>query len=284
MHKLGLIGNHISKSLTTSLFKDLSDYFDIPLTYELFDLKEEDIELNSLIDELKSKEFSGLNITYPFKEKVLSKLKHKSEEVIKTNSCNTLLFKDEIHGFNTDYFGFLHSIHQKKLDQLNNILVIGCGGVGKSISFACGELNPKKIFLLDIDEKKSSDLECQLNQSKINAEKIDNFDVKKKLSSIDLIINSSSLGHPSNPGNPLPEIEICKEGVIFFDAIYTPLNTLFLKQALKSNYRIISGLDLFLFQGFESFMLFTNRFDLKDELFLLYEKLKSNYSNFLEKA
>lgn len=40
MHKLGLIGNHISKSLTTSLFKDLSDYFDIPLTYELFDLKE----------------------------------------------------------------------------------------------------------------------------------------------------------------------------------------------------------------------------------------------------
>jgi len=157
MHKLGLIGNHISKSLTTSLFKDLSDYFDIPLTYELFDLKEEYIELNSLIDELKSKEFSGLNITYPFKEKVLSKLKHKSEEVIKTNSCNTLLFKEEIHGFNTDYFGFLHSINQKQLDRLNKILVIGCGGVGKSISFACGELNPKKIFLLDIDEKKSFD-------------------------------------------------------------------------------------------------------------------------------
>ena len=77
---------------------------------------------------------------------------------------------------------------------------------------------------------------------------------------------------------------MCKEGVIFFDAIYTPLNTLFLKQALKSNYTIISGLDLFLFQGFESFILFTNRFDLKDELFLLYEKFKSNYSNFLEKA
>ena len=284
MHKLGLIGNHISKSLTTSLFKDLSDYFHIPLTYELFDLKDEYIELNSLIDELKSKEFSGLNITYPFKEKVLSKLKHKSEEVIKTNSCNTILFKDEIHGFNTDYFGFLHSIHQKKLDQLSNILVIGCGGVGKSISFACSELNPKKIFLLDIDKKKSSDLERQLNQSKINAEKIDNFDVKKELSNFDLIINSSSLGHHSNPGNPLPEIEICKKGVIFFDAIYTPFNTLFLKQALKSNYTIISGLDLFLFQGFESFMLFTNRFDLKSELFLLYEKLKSNYSNFLEKA
>ena len=137
---------------------------------------------------------------------------------------------------------------------------------------------------LDIDEKKSSDLERQLNQSKINAEKINNFDVKKELSSFDLIINSSSLGHHSNPGNPLPEIEMCKEGVIFFDAIYTPLNTLFLKQAFKSNYTIISGLDLFLFQGFESFMLFTDKFDLKDELFLLYEKLKSNYSNFLEKT
>ena len=118
MHKLGLIGNHISKSLTTSLFKDLSDYFHIPLTYELFDLKEEYIELSSLIDELKSKGFSGLNITYPFKEKVLSTLKHKSEEIIKTNSCNTLLFKDEIYGFNTDYFGFLHSIHQKNLINL----------------------------------------------------------------------------------------------------------------------------------------------------------------------
>ena len=47
---------------------------------------------------------------------------------------------------------------------------------------------------------------------------------------------------------------MCKEGVIFFDAIYTPLNTLFLKQALKSNFTIISGLDLFLFQGFESFI------------------------------
>ena len=77
---------------------------------------------------------------------------------------------------------------------------------------------------------------------------------------------------------------MCKKGVIFFDAIYTPLNTHFLKQALKSDYRIISGLDLFLFQGFESFMLFTNRFDLKDELFLLYKKFKSKYSSFLEKA
>jgi len=284
MHKLGLIGNHISKSLTTSLFKDLSNYFDIPITYELFDLKEGYFELSSLIDELRSKEFSGLNITYPFKEKILSKLNYKSEEVIKTNSCNTVLFKDEINGFNTDYFGFLHSIYQKKLDQFDNILIIGCGGVGKSISFACSKLNPKKIFLLDIDQKKSTDLEQQLNKNKINVEKIDYIDLKKELSRFDLIVNSSSLGHHSNPGNPLPEIEMCKEGVIFFDAIYTPLNTLFLKQALKSNYRIISGLDLFLFQGFESFMLFTDKFDLKDELFLLYEKLKSNYSNFLEKT
>jgi len=284
MHKLGLIGNHISRSLTSSLFNDLSNHFNIPLSYELFDLKEGNIELNNLIDELKLKGFRGLNITYPFKEKILSKINNKSKEVIQSNSCNTLLFKNEIHGFNTDYFGFLHSIHQKKIDKVNNILVIGCGGVGKSISFACSKLNPKNIFLLDIDEKKSTDLEQQLNKSKINAEKIDNINLKKELSSFDLIINSSSLGHYSNPGNPLPEIDSCKEGVIFFDVIYTPINTLFLKQALKSNYTIISGLDLFLFQGFESFMLFTNRFELKDELFLLYEKFKSNYSNFLEKA
>ena len=144
--------------------------------------------------------------------------------------------------------------------------------------------NSKKIKEIKFFKANFIKKNKKMAQSKINAEKIDNFDVKKKLSSIDLIINSSSLGHHSNPGNPLPEIEMCKEGVIFFDAIYTPLNTLFLKKALKSNFTIISGLDLFLFQGFESFMLFTNRFDLKDELFLLYEKLKSNYSNFLEKA
>ena len=92
MHKLGLIGNHISKSLTTSLFKDLSDYFVIPLTYELFDLKEKYIELNSLIDELKSKEFSGLNITYPFKEKVLSKFKEKYSPVVPPTTIPWIFF------------------------------------------------------------------------------------------------------------------------------------------------------------------------------------------------
>ena len=72
-------------------------------------------------------------------------LSSKSEEVIKTNSCNTLLFKEEIHGFNTDYFGFLHSINQKQLDRLNKILVIGIGLIGGSFIKAAKKYNISKL-------------------------------------------------------------------------------------------------------------------------------------------
>ena len=68
MLKLGLVGQHITKSLTQTFFQELSEIYNIKLSYELFDLFNQNISIEEKLKELSDKGYSGLNITYPYKE------------------------------------------------------------------------------------------------------------------------------------------------------------------------------------------------------------------------
>ena len=92
MLKLGLMGQHITKSLTQTFFQELSKIYSIELSYELFDIFNQNISIEEKLKELLDKDYTGLNITYPYKEEIFQYINSKSEDdvLITTDEPNVL--------------------------------------------------------------------------------------------------------------------------------------------------------------------------------------------------
>ena len=279
MLKLGLVGQHITKSLTQKFFRELSKTYDIELSYELFDMYNKNISLEEKLKKLSENNYKGLNITYPYKEEIIQFIDNKSEEVKFVGSINTLTIDKDISAYNTDYLGFKRLLKANKIREDINVLIIGSGGVGRSVANACGKELNANIYIYDINLQKSEKLNTTLKKNKISSRVWNKKNLISQLNVIDLICNCSSFGHYQNPGNPLYEIKSCRENVIFFDAIYTPTNTQFLSQAKKYGFKTIGGLELFIYQGIESFLIFTKRNELREKLMNSSELFISKYQN-----
>ena len=141
MLKLGLVGQHISKSLTQTFFQELSEIYNIELSYDLFDLFNQNISIEEKLKELSDKGYKGLNITYPYKEEIFQFINSKSEEVKLVQSINTVMIDNSISAYNTDYLGFRHILKVNDIQNNINVLIIGSGGVGRSVANACGKEN-----------------------------------------------------------------------------------------------------------------------------------------------
>ena len=264
MLKLGLVGQHITKSLTQTFFQELSEIYNIELSYDLFDMFNQNISIEEKLKELSDKGYMGLNITYPYKEEIFQIINSKSEEVKLVQSINTVMIDNSISAFNTDYLGFRHILKANDIQNNINVLIIGSGGVGRSVANACGKELNANIYLYDFNLLKSEKLHHGLKENKINSEVLNENNYNSQLNNIDLICNCSSFGHYQNPGNPLSEIKDCKENAIFFDAVYIPSNTEFLSQAKNYGFKTIGGIELFIYQGIESFLIFTKKDELRE--------------------
>ena len=282
--KLGLIGHNIAASQAPDIHKRLGDLFGIYVSYELFDLKsKKESYFFDLLKELKTIGFTGVNVTYPFKEKVIKYADKVHESSSKVKSANTIIFQKNIIANNTDYSGFIKSydFHFKQ-NKPGKILVIGVGGVGRAIIFALTSLGVKELCLLDTDTVKSEYLLKELKQLNINCTLLKHTQLVSIISSFDGIINCTPLGHYDFPGCSLGNLEI-KNYQWLYDVVYTPAKTIFLNKGKLAGSKIISGIDLFIFQALDSFLLFSNnRFDQQDILKHL-DSLRHHYFNILYK-
>ena len=275
MLNLGLVGNYIQNSQAPNLLKHLGQKYNIGLDYKLFDLSnEKKIDLNSFLKNLIIKNYHGLNITFPFKEKVLEIADILEDEVKLVGSSNLLLFKEKIIARNTDYLGFKKLLDLKFKNIFQNVLVIGGGGIGRSVCFALGKFGVKKIYLLEKDSQKADKLILELKNNNISAKKIN--DQKLNSINIEAALNCSPVGHEHSPGNPAPYLEFHKLKWIF-DAVYIPAETQFIAQAKKNNLMIISGIELFVFQGVEAFLTFSNKESLKKDVYSKIDNLLNLY-------
>ena len=278
MLNLGLVGKYIQKSQAPNLLTKLSKEFNFPISYELFDLhniKEVNFEL--FINELKEKKIKGINVTFPFKE-IAAKISHKKgEEVEITKSSNLLLLDEKIISRNTDYLGFEKLLNYHFKEKFENVLVLGGGGLGRSVCFALAKFGLNKLFLLEKDIKKSTQLIDELKKIDVDAVAISLEELDKQLI-FDGVLNCTEVGHEHSPGNILKNKDLKKIKWIF-DAVYTPSETEFIKQAKKDGLKIISGIDLFIFQGIEGFIIFFDQESLRQNLYKNIERIREFYFN-----
>ena len=244
MKKFFVVGNPIEHSLSPKLHNYWIKKNNIKAIYEKKKINEN--EINLLISEIRSGKLSGINITVPFKKSVIELLDELSVESQETQSVNTVyLDKGRIIGCNTDIFGFEQSlIHTKYNPQKKTALILGAGGVVPSIIYVLKKMNIEKLFITNRTKEKANDLKKIFNDIEI----LEWGDLPQA----DIIINATSLGlKPEDNIN----IEYNKIGrkIFFYDVIYNPSETNFLKKGKILGNKTENGKMMFIYQAQKSF-------------------------------
>ena len=244
MKKYLVIGNPIDHSLSPLLHNYWIKKHNIDGNYDKKKVSNND--LKNLISQIKEKKISGINVTVPFKNKVIPYLDELSSEAKKTQSVNTIyLHEDKVIGHNTDIDGFELSIKHFKYDIKNKkVLILGAGGVVPSIIEALTRMNVLSISVS--------------NRTRGNAEKLKNLYKNLividwgEIPDFDMIINATSLGLNKDDKINLDFSNVGKKK-FFYDVIYNPKQTNFLDTAKKLGNNTENGKLMFIYQALTAF-------------------------------
>ena len=244
MKKFLVIGNPIEHSLSPLLHNYWIKNNNIEAIYEKQKLTEN--ELEQLVFQIKEKKIKGINVTVPFKKAVIPFLDELSVEAKKTQSVNTIyLNNNKIIGHNTDIIGFETSIKKSNYDLHNKeVLILGAGGVVPSIIFALIKLKVSKIKISNRTKEKVENLKKLFK----------NIEIVEwgELPNFDMIINATSLGLKKEDKINLNFSSVSKNK-FFYDVIYNPRETNFLKVGKNLGNMILNGKMMFIYQAFSSF-------------------------------
>jgi shikimate dehydrogenase len=239
-----VIGNPIEHSLSPLLHNYWIKNKNINAIYEKKRINEN--EIKNIILQIKQEKITGINVTVPFKNLIITHLDQLSFEAEKTESVNTVLLeKGKIVGHNTDIEGFERSIKDTGFDVVNKeILILGAGGVVPSIIFALKKMKVSKIILSNRTKDKAENLKNLFNDLQI-------LDWGKVIK-FDMIINATSVGLKENDMINLNFSDFGKNK-FFYDVIYNPQETNFLRTGKKLGSKVENGKMMFVYQASAAF-------------------------------
>ncbi len=258
--RLGLIGDNIAASSSPALHRIAGELSGLKVTYDLLrpaDLKR---SFDEVLAWAEADGYRGLNITYPYKERVVAHLDVPDPAVRAIGACNTVLFgPGRPVGWNTDYSGFMaayrHSFGDKRPGR---VAMAGSGGVGRAIAFALCELGAAELRLFDIDAGKSQALAEALRSLAAATTVTVASGIDEATRDADGLVNSTPIGMVGIGGSPFPPATIPGRRWAF-DAVYTPVDTPFVVAARAAGLSVMSGYELFFYQGVDAFLHFTGK-------------------------
>ena len=244
MKKYLVIGSPIEHSLSPKLHNHWIKNNNIKAIYEKQKLNENEIE--SLILEVKKKKLNGVNVTVPFKKTVIPYLDQLTLEAESTQSVNTIyLDNDKVVGHNTDIKGFELGIKDSKFNVMGKkIFILGAGGVVPSIICALNKMKVSEITVSNRTKNRAESLKNLFKNIKIvNWGEIPEFD---------MIINATSVGLNKDDEIDL-NLSKVEKNKFFYDVIYNPKETNFLKIGKKLGNKTENGKLMFIYQAFTAF-------------------------------
>ena len=246
MKKYIVIGNPIEHSLSPKLHNYWFEKNNINANYDR--KKIDKSEIQDTINEIKNNKLDGINVTVPFKSDVIPFLDMLSEEAQITQSVNTIYkHNKKLIGHNTDIKGFELSLKETRFNLENKtIFILGAGGVVPSIIYALEKSGASKIIITNRTKKKTEKLKKYFSKISI----VDWGDQTE----FDMIINATSLGLNKEDNINLNFKSLNKEK-LFYDVIYNPKETNFLRTGKNLGCQVFNGKMMFIYQAFEAFKL-----------------------------
>tara|TARA_B100000787_G_scaffold46538_1_gene33391 strand:- start:1017 stop:1814 length:798 start_codon:yes stop_codon:yes gene_type:complete len=254
--KFLVIGNPIEHSLSPKLHNYWIKKNNLNASYDKKFLVQDEIQ--QVILDIRENKIQGLNVTVPFKKTIIPFLDILSDEARNSQSVNTIYKnKNKIIGDNTDIDGFkigMETTNQVIKDK--EALILGAGGVVPSIIIALKKMQISKIYLSNRTESKALDIKKIFSEIEIiEWGKVSNFDI---------IINATSIGL-----NNKEEINIDYKNIsqnkLFYDVVYNPTETNFLKRAREFGAHTENGKMMFVYQAQKAFFTWHNILPLVDD-------------------
>ena len=256
---VGLIGHPVEHSFSPPMHNAAFDALDMDYSYVAFDVDPNN--LKSAIEGAQSLNIKGFNVTIPHKVNVMQYLDELDEVARLIGAVNTIDFKN-LKGYNTDGIGAVKAIEEVISIKNKNVVVAGAGGASRAISFYVAKYGAESLTILNRNESKAESLAGDVSDSgligevesdSINA--IDNY-----MENADVLIDTTPLGmHPNIDDEPIVKADKMDENLVVFDAVYNPNETVLLKEAIKANAKPVYGIKMLLYQGAESFKIWTGK-------------------------
>jgi quinate/shikimate dehydrogenase (NAD+) len=257
--RLGLIGVGIERSRAPELHRLAGRLCGLPVTYELIPLaSDRPDEFHDALAACCSRGYRGVNVTHPFKEQAAQAVAWTPETVRRLGAVNTVRFVDRAgtQGFNTDYSGFVRAFRSRFPGAVpGSVAIVGTGGAGRAIAFGLVDLGARTLRLFDQEAPRAERLAEALRAGS-EVDVVLCTRVEEAVAGAQGLINATPLGMHRHPGTAIPEAAIGTQAWAF-DAVYTPLETQFLRAAAQAGLAILSGYELFFYQGVDAFELFT---------------------------
>ncbi|KAA3655090.1 MAG: shikimate dehydrogenase [Calditrichaeota bacterium] len=265
---LGVIGAPIAHSLSPLLHGSLIAKYDFPFTYSAFHVEND--MLAEAIYGAQALGFRGLNVTVPYKKAVLPLLDEIDEFALKVGAVNTILFSDgKITGYNTDVFGFLHSLAVENVSLADrDVIVLGAGGAARAIVLAAKNARANSVRIYNRTYEKAVAL-AEKTGSTVLPE-----DALKSIPDNAAVINTTSVGmHPHVGESPFPA-RLFRPDCVYIDIVYNPQNTLFLQHAATVGALSVGGIGMLILQGILAMEIWSGKkIDIQDNFVALRDLL-----------
>lgn len=249
-----LLGKDVSHSYSAEIYQYLG------YDYGILDLREDKFE-----NFMRNRVFQGLNITMPYKERVIKHLDHLDDVAEEIGVVNTVVKKEgQLWGYNTDYYGLDYLIKKHNINLLNkNILILGTGATSKSAASVFRHHKANKIVKVSRSRGKDSIT----------------YDDLQSVLDFDIIINTTPAGMYPNVEEKLIDLSKFNNLQAVIDVIYNPLKTNLIIQAEKLNIKAVGGLEMLVGQAIKSANLFFDEKFKEEKVKEVYQKALSDKLN-----
>ena len=254
---VGLIGHPVEHSFSPPMHNAAFKNLGMDYVYAAFDVDPNDLE-NAIIG-ARALDIKGFNVTIPHKIEVMKYLDEIDEVASLIGAVNTIDFKD-LKGYNTDGIGAIKAIGEVTKIKDKNVVIAGAGGASRAISFYIAKCGADNLTILNRNVEKAKKLTGDILDSglmdNVNSDSINSMD----LTDTDILINTTPVGmHPNVDDTPIALASDMHEDLVVFDAVYNPNETGLLKEAIRANAKPVYGIKMLLYQGAESFEIWTGK-------------------------
>lgn len=257
----GVIGEPIEHTLSPLMHNAAFETLRLDYVFLAFRVKPAQVE--SAVNGMRALNIRGLNITMPHKSTIIKHLDRVDLSAQIVNSVNTVLNKENLlFGFNTDGVGALKALKENGVElKGRKVLLLGAGGAARAIAYTMAK-EADELAVLNRTVKQAQALAKLLEKSfnkKISTGSLSPTDIQSNLKDSDILINATSVGmKPRAEESPVP-LKLLRSNLAVMDIVYNPLETKLAKDSKAAGARVVSGVEMLIYQGAASFELWTGK-------------------------
>lgn len=258
---LCVIGHPIEHSMSPIMHNAAIKDLGLNYLYISFDILPK--YLNSAVKGFRALDIKGINVTMPYKQKIMKYIDKIDPLAQKIRAVNTIKNEEGyLKAINTDAKGGLKAILDAGYEiSGKNILFLGAGGAARALAFVMAEY-ANKMVIANRTEKRATKLANEIKKHfgiNVEGKKNNTIVLKEESKKADILINTTPIGmYPNVNKSPIPT-EFLHEDLIVYDVVYNPLETKLMKTATKIGCKTLGGLDMLVNQGALAFEWFTGK-------------------------